>query len=461
MSSGLQKQLGTRPGVLLPERFAQWVSAAPEQIALRFVDAGALKQLSYAELDLRATALAQRLLPLLATAATEATPLVGLRLPAGPEQIIAMLAVWKAGAAYLPLASSAEREAQIIVAAKPTFVIDADFMAAAAEPLHAELPAYSAERLAYVMFTSGSTGTPKGVAVTHANIADLILPLVDELALGAEDVWSQLHSLGFGYSVWEIWGALATGAGLLLTPESLRKDPRRISALLAETEVSVLSLTPSGLAQWLALDDLQLPASLRLVVLSGEAIVPAHIEAWFTRFGDQVRLLSTYAITETAGRVCLAEYFAAQPMIAAVVGKPVTGMTLLLLNESGEPVAAGESGELLISGSSVAAGYWQDAALTAEKFILRDGVRWYCSGDLMRCNPAGEYEYTGRVDQQIKLRGYRIEPAEIEAVIRRHPQVHDVAVDVVQRDGAEPALAAWYQLNEAVDSRPEFWPSLG
>ena len=468
MSAGSPQSISTQPGVLLPQRFAAWASATPERIALRCVDEGAPSELTYAELAARSEALAKRLLPLL-PAATDVTPLVGIRLPAGAEQIIAMLAVWKAGAAYLPLASSAEREAQIIAAAKPVVVIDAVFISQSAEALADELPAYSAERLAYVMFTSGSTGAPKGVAVTHANIADLLAPLVAELGIDSEDVWSQLHSLGFGYSVWEIWGALATGAALFIAPEPRRKDPRRVSALLAGAEVSVLSLTPSGLAQWLALDDLQLPASLRLVVLSGEAIVPAHLDAWFVRFGKRVRMLSTYAITETAGRVCLAEYLAGEPIATALVGKPVNGMTLLLVNAAGEPVAEGESGELLIAGAGLAAGYWRDAALTAEKFVWRAGVRWYRSGDRMRCNEAGYYEFVGRVDQQLKLRGYRIEPAEIEAVIRRHPTVHDVAVDLVQREGAEPVLAAWYQLHESGnrdngdsrDSRPEFWPSLG
>ena len=446
-------------GLLLVDRFRQLAAIQPDRPALRFASEGDVLELSYAELDARSDSLAHKILAVL-PAADDPAPLVAIRLPAGFDRVAAMLAVWKAGASYLPLDSSPEREEQILSAAAPALLVDTVFIESA-DAAVVPLPALDPMHSAYVMFTSGSTGTPKGVVVTHANIADLLAPLVNELAADSNDVWSQTHSIAFGYSLWEIWGALATGACLAIVDEVLRKDPRHVVAALNQSQVSVLSLTPSGFAQWLALGEVQLPASLRLLVLSGEAVVPAHIAEWFARFGNRVRLLNTYAITETAGRVCVTEYLPGESVTTAIVGKPVAGFELYLRDAEGAPVEAGEPGELYIAGAGVAAGYFCDAKLTTEKFVQLNGVRCYRSGDLMRQLADGRYEFVGRSDQQIKLRGYRVEPAEIEAVIRSHPDVHDVAVGMVDRDVGEPQLVAWYQSNELADNHPEFWPSLG
>ena len=451
--------ISSAKGVLLVDRFRQLAAIQPNRPALRFTGERGERELSYAELDARSSSLAHKILAVLPTV-DSGVPLVAIRLPAGVDQVVALLAVWKAGAAYLPLDSSLEREEQILSATAPALLIDTTFIDGA-DAAVVPLPVLDPSHSAYVIFTSGSTGTPKGVVVTHANIADLLAPLADELAADSNDIWSQTHSFAFGYSLWEIWGALATGACVAIVDEAVRKDPRQVIAALNQSQVSVLSLTPSGFAQWLALGEVQLPISLRLLVLSGEAAVPAHIAQWFARFGDAVRLVNTYAVTEAAGRVCLTEYFQGESATTAVVGKPVAGCELYLLDAEGGPVEFGKVGELYIAGMGVAAGYFADPKLSTEKFVQVNGVRCYRSGDLMRQLADGRYEFIGRSDQQIKLRGYRVEPAEIEAVIRSHPDVHDVAVGMVDRHGGESRLAAWYQSNELADNCPEFWPSLG
>ena len=445
----------------LLSQFGVWVSATPDAVALR---CGAAS-LSYAELDRRATCLAAGLRE---HGLGNSNELVAIRLPAGVGQIIAMLGIWKAGCAYLPLDSSPEREARIAAAAKPAFTINPDEFISLCETAVPDgwqdcAQDSTGESLnAYTMFTSGSSGEPKGVVVTHANIAGLFASL-ERPTFSAADVWSQSHSIAFGFSVWEIWGALAHGGCLLVVPQELRRDPQQLQSLLDEHHVTVFSTTPSGFSQWLALDDIQVPAKLETIVFSGEAVVPAAIAAWFGRTGSNVRLFNTYALTETAGRVCVSELRRDQSLNSSVIGTPVADARLRVVGEDGNPVAAGESGELIVSGPMVATGYLDDPQLTADRFFDdAEYGRSYRSGDRVKELADGRLEFVGRVDGQIKLRGYRVEPGEIEQVIRNTAGVRDAVVAPVERAG-ETQLAAWYvpTAEAPAEGEPEFWPSLG
>ena len=429
----------------LHRQFEAFADSRPEATALLFEDL----RLSYAELEEAANrvanALREKELP--------ADALLALRLPAGPEQIIAILAAWKAGFAYVPLDSSPEREDKIIAVAAPALIIDLQVFEALQSDQTGRPQADGDEltRLAYVMFTSGSTGTPKGVKVSHANISNLYA--LPELPLSSQDIWTQSHSFAFGFSVWEMWGALATGAALLIVPPESRRDPRRMQELMQEAGCTVCSITPSGLAQWLALDEVLPADTLRLLVLSGEAAQPARIAEWYERGSSKARVINTYALTETSGRVCLQEFAPGKMPAASIIGKPCADFE----------VRIDDNDELLIIGDGVAEGYLNDEALTAQHFFELDGKPAYRSGDRVRQLEDGSLEYLGRVDHQIKVRGYRVEPAEVERSILDCPGVREVYVDTAAVEGGEPQLTAWYvrEAGAVAEGEPEFWPSLG
>jgi len=427
------------------------------------------------------------------------------------EPSVAMIAVvtgiMKAGAAYVPLdpAYPRERLLNVIGQAKPLLLVTSssldpiglvdDLNVLLVEQLMAidsiddpgnpALP-LEADDLCYLMFTSGSTGTPNGVMVSHGNIAGLFENMAPELCFDGGDSWSAMHSFAFGFSVWEIWGALSTGARLVIVPGRMRGDPAAWSSLVVDTSVSVLSITPSAFRQWLltaSLPAIEALASLRVIVFSGEAVRPDDLATWFARYGVSGPLLvNTYALTETAGRITLKVYvpgdfyedeYKDKPEDKSGqgdIGRPVTDADIFILDsDTGQQLSAGQTGELVVSGPMVAHGYINNRELTAQRFVdldPGDGIvrRCYRTGDRALWTPEGTLQFAGRIDDQIKLRGYRIELQEIERVLREHPAVADAAV-VVHDDGATPQLSAWVVpaggRTKAVEGAVEFWPSLG
>ena len=477
MAMQLQPQSGAAASLPLHQQFAARARQHPDAIALT---AGRVS-LRYGELEARANQLARWL----QAQGIGADSIVGICLDWAPDQLLAMLAVLKAGGAYLPLDPSlpAERLQAISRQARPQLLLTS--LAWRSLPCHgevarlcldqSELPFASlsdaalqdkvtANQLCYLMFTSGSSGEPKGVMVTHGNVADLFAGFTSRYQLGDQDVWSWCHSFAFGFSVWEIWGALSHGGRLVAVPVTARADPVALRAQLVEQRVTVLSQTPSAFRQNLLspefarLDEL----CLRLVVLSGEAAPGADLARWFQRHADTgPRLINTYAITETAGQVSCREFSVAdlRDTPADSVGHLLPGVRIKLLGADGTDAGAGDAGELLIGGMSVARGYVADEALTQARFVQRDGQRWYRSGDRFRQLADGQLEFLGRIDNQLKWRGYRIEPAEIEAVLQAQPGVHEAAVSVRENDRGESRLVAY--LVPSREAQTELWPAIG
>jgi amino acid adenylation domain-containing protein len=473
----------------LPRRIEQQARIRPEAIAIRAGN----QTLTYAALNEAANRLAWRLREL----GVGADVLTGLCLESGPDLIVALLAILKSGGAYVPLDPDypPERVRRVLARAKPRFLVTRQHWLDVLSPDDMQvvcvdrdrktirrqsaenLPGpITADSLCYVMFTSGSTGQPKGVMVTHGNIAGLFDYIGPHLGIGPEDVWSQLHSCAFGFSVFEIFGALAHGGCLAFAPAVVRADSQALRAFLQSAGVTVLSQTPSAFRQTLlndAFNGAWATLRVRTVVLSGEPVIADDLLQWSERHGATApRLVNTYAITETGGNVTLREYPALMTGAdARNIGRPLPGVAVQILDGAHGPVPPGEVGELYVGGPGIARGYLDDPALTASRFVTLPGraLRWYRTGDLVCATAAGELEFIGRADDQVKWRGFRLELGEIESLLRTHPGI-SAAAAAIREDGAGQEKLVAYVVRDArqdgeamskLSDQCEFWPSLG
>ncbi|MFC5418456.1 amino acid adenylation domain-containing protein [Bosea eneae] len=450
----------------LVDLFAAQVAARPRAVALSLGPA----HLSYAELDERAETLAARL------AAMGAGPgaIVGLCLPRSLDLIVALVAILKSGAAYLPLdpAYPGERLAFMVEDADAAIIVaseHADWLPPGRQrldPHQAEgskatpsptRRAAAANDLAYVIYTSGSTGKPKGVAIEHTAVTRLFSATQGWFGFRSSDVWTLFHSVSFDFSVWEIWGALLHGGRLVIVPESTTRDPAAFLRLLAEEGVTVLNQTPSAFA---ALDRADQDRggrdrlSLRLVIFGGEALDPRRLAGWYQRRGEHAHLINMYGITETTVHVT---YRPLSPIDtqqrSSLIGRPIPDLALLLLDgETMRPVARGEIGEIFVAGAGLARGYLNRPELNAARFVPHPdepGARLYRSGDLARQVDEDDYEYLGRADQQVKIRGFRVELGEIETALMAHPAIRQAAVLLRSDDGNERLVA--YLLSDGAE----------
>jgi amino acid adenylation domain-containing protein len=451
----------------IQERFEARAAERPEAPALTFAGA----TLTYGEVNARANRLAHRLRALGVRPETR----VGIALERCAELVVAILAVLKAGGGYVPLDPSypAERiafvlgdaEVAVLVTASgllarlPAFAgaalcVDADAEAVAAESAANPRVETAPDALAYVIYTSGSTGRPKGVQVTHANVVRLFDATDAWFGFGASDVWTLFHSCAFDFSVWEIWGALLYGGRLVVVPFLTTRSPEDFHRLLVDQGVTVLSQTPSAFKQLVQADlasgvD---PSALRLrhVVFGGEALDPRALRPWMERHGDgRPRLVNLYGITETTVHVTVRAIARADlERAGSPIGTPIPDLSLYLLDGRMEPVPPGVPGEIFVGGAGVARGYLNRPELTAERFV-RDpfsavpDARLYRTGDLARRRADGELEYLGRADQQVKVRGFRIETGEVEAVLAAHPAVAGCAVAAREDGAGERRLVAY------------------
>ncbi len=413
----------TRPAaaaVSVPELFAAQVARAPEAVALTFEG----RSVTYRELD----EAANRLAHLLAGHGVGPGHCVALLLSRSAEAIVAMLAVLKSGAAYLPIDPSlpVARIGFMLEDAAPTaaitaagladrldghdvVIIDVNDPAVDSQPSGA-LSTPAPEDIAYLIYTSGTTGVPKGVVITHHNVTQLIASLDPRLAAPGQ-VWSQWHSYSFDISGWEIYGALLHGARLLVVPESVAGSPDDFHDLLVAEKVSVLSQTPSAAAM-LSPDGLE---SVALLV-GGEAC-PAEV---MDRWAPGRLMINEYGPTETTMWVAFSAPLTAGSG-APPIGAPAPGTAMFVLDDWLQAVPTGVVGELYVAGAGVGVGYWRRSGLTASRFVACPfgvpGQRMYRTGDLVWWGADGQLHYVGRADQQVKVRGHRIELGELRAAL--------------------------------------------
>ncbi|MGK4006549.1 amino acid adenylation domain-containing protein [Sorangium sp. So ce1036] len=475
-------------GRCLHEIFTARALEHPDRVAVSAPEG----DISYGELNARADRLARTLLGL----GVGPDVLVGLHVDRGIDMIVGLLAILKAGGAYVPIDPMypAER-VQLLVRDSAVSVIvsvsriaslglgggaakvvlaDRDLAPAGAELPGAPQARASESNLAYVIYTSGSTGKPKGVLVEHRNVVRLFETTHAWFGFDERDAWTMFHSISFDFSVWEIWGALLHGGRLVIVPFDVSRSPARFLALLRDQQVTVLNQTPSAFRQLVAADlacDPPAPLSLRLVIFGGERLDPEALAPWIARRGDQrPQLVNMYGITETTVHASyrpVVRQDLAAPEISPI-GVPLPDLRFHVLDEWGRPVPDGAPGELHVAGPGVTRGYLNRPELTAERF-LRDpsGEPMYRSGDRVVRRPNGEYAYLGRTDDQIKVRGFRIEPREIELCLAGHPDVlasvvvpHDygdgdvrLVAYVVPRPGARPDPAWAEQVGAALQAR--------
>ncbi|MEV0121294.1 amino acid adenylation domain-containing protein [Streptomyces sp. NPDC050703] len=458
-------------GATIPELFAARAARTPDATALTVPADGtaARVELSYRELDARANRLAHHLVEHGAGPET----FVALALPRGADLVVAVLAVLKAGAAYLPVDPSypADRIAHTLADARPPLVLTTSGAglpevpgaravhldsaavrdAVAARPATAPRTRVRPEHPAYVIYTSGSTGRPKGVVVPHANVARLLGATDAWFGFGGDDVWTLFHSIAFDFTVWELWGALLYGGRLVVVPYDVSRSPDAFLRLLASERVTVLNQTPSAFYQLMRADAEHRPElALRYVVFGGEALDIGRLTGWYERHADDApRLVNMYGITETTVHVSHQELDAARAEAGegSTIGRGIPDLRVYLLDGALQPVPAGVRGELYVAGPGLARGYLNRPALTSGRFVAcpfgGPGARMYRTGDLARWRADGTLEYLGRADQQVQLRGFRVEPGEIGTVLERHPAVAQAAVVVREDREGDQRLVAY------------------
>jgi amino acid adenylation domain-containing protein len=437
-------RLGRRPGGLV-ERFTAHADTTPDSPAL--VCDG--RTLTYAELDHRTTKLANAL------RARGAGPggVVAVLSGRSAELVVAVLGVLKTGAAYLPLdpAQPAARRAAMLEDARPVLVLSDGSVSSGESTSVAALEAAGGttrtpvattpRETAYVIYTSGSTGRPKGVAVTHQSVLALFDQWLDRFGATPGEATSAWSSVGFDASVHELLLPLTTGAVLHVVPEEVRPDPAALMAWLAEHRV-VQAFLPPAYVRWIDEDPGRVAGlALRQVLTGVESLSEAAL-ARFTAALPGLRICFGYGPTEAT--LYATAHFEPRPLDRpAPIGRPLPGSRMYLLDERLRPVPPGVAGEVYLAGDCLARGYLHRPALTAERFVADPyvaGETMYRTGDLARWLPDGEAEYAGRRDDQIKLRGFRIEPGEVTAALLAVPGVREAAV-LVDREG-EPRLVA-------------------
>ena len=417
------------PRTTAGELIAAQAARTPHAVAVSWDD----RDVTYAELDARADEIAALL--------ADKRGLIAVSLSRTPDMIASLLAVWKLGAAYLPLDPEFPRDRTALILADSNasvllteraladrFTLDDLLLVEDAEPGTRPARPASAhpEELAYVLYTSGSTGRPKGVAVPHRALAAFLHAMTGVLGEQAGRGWLALTSLSFDISALELFLPLTGGGRVVLAPDAAARDGAALNAIIERRGVTDVQATPSG---WRLLLEAGFAAGAIDAVVGGEAL-PPHLAARLR--GRVRRLVNMYGPTETT---IWSSFWQVPPQPPDVlIGGPIAGTRLHILDERLEPVPVGVPGELCIAGEGLARGYLHRPGLTAQRFTPDPfgppGSRLYRTGDRARRRPDGAIEFLGRTDNQVKLRGHRIELGEIEAVLGAHPKVRAVAVAV-------------------------------
>ncbi len=444
----------------LHQLFAETAHTYPNQVALSWLG----DTCTYRELNEQADHLAARL----QHQGVQAGDFVGLFMAKSVELYVGMLAVLKAGAAYVPLDLSfpPDRVTFILedcgarallvnnelpegLAAWPGLVLDLR-VPAPAVPSFLEPVAGGPDSIAYVIYTSGTTGLPKGVLIPHRSICHLVRAEQLLFQPTPQDRVVQGFSVAFDASLEELWLAWAAGAALVPVPEETMKAPDALPGFLADNQVTVFSTVPTLLSL--------LPATiptLRLLILGGEVCPPELLAKWASR---QCRVVNTYGPTEATVVATAADFV---PGHKLTIGRPLAGYDVLILDQLGQLMPLGAAGELCIGGAALAAGYLNRPELSASKFNtvseLANGFagRLYRTGDLARFEADGNIDFLGRIDTQVKIRGFRVELAEIESLLLQWPGIRNAAVALKEGTDGVKKLIAYLILdpNQLLDER--------
>ncbi|ODA69583.1 non-ribosomal peptide synthetase [Streptomyces sp. AVP053U2] len=451
------------PGATVAELFEAQTARTPDATAI--VCEG--EETSYAELDARANRIAHYLLD----QGVGAESLVGLCLGRGTEMIAAILGVWKAGAAYLPIdpEQPTDRIAYILTDSRAVLALTTEEildelpagkcrlvpvdgalmrMQLAAAPTTAPRVATDAAGLAYVIYTSGSTGRPKGVAITHGSLANYVASVPERVGLGAPGgkyALLQAQATDLGNTV--VFASLTTGGELHVLEDAAVTDPAVVARYLADHGIDYLKAVPSHLSALGAAGDLARVLPGRSLVLGGEAAAPDWVGELLAA-GEDRQVFNHYGPTETTIGVATTRLTADLVADGVVpVGTPIANTRFYVLDGGLQPVPAGACGELYVSGAGLARGYVRRPALTAERFVANPfegrGERLYRTGDLARWDGEGRLVFAGRADEQVKIRGFRIEPGEVQAALAGHPLVDQVAVVARETHDGDRRLVAY------------------
>ncbi len=447
----------------LHQIFAEQVARRPDAPAV----SDGHEELTYRQLDERASRLAAAILRQVSGPGAR----VGLCLRRGNSVVVAILAVLRAGCAYVPLdpdypperVSYMARDASVELvltdpdsdtapAGAPALRVDESLWAPDAP--RAEAVPVTPEAPAYVIYTSGSSGQPKGVVVSHRSVTALLAACDQVFDTDGDDVWTLFHSYSFDFSVWELWGALSHGAKLVVVPAHVARSPESTLALLRAQRVTVLNQVPS-VFRYLsraATDprpgtEAEAPLALRYVIFGGEAVDVEAVRDWRRFHGRATEFVNMYGITETTvfstyrrlpsaeidrpGQADASAVGEPAPDPSLNIGLPLDGFDLAVLDQDGLPVGPGEIGEIHL-------GY---PVLSLDGGTAR---RYYRSGDLAVARLDGTLEFAGRADDQVKINGYRIEIGEVESALRSADGVDDLVVVPATSRIGEPMLVAFY-----------------
>lgn len=442
------------------ELFEAQVRRTPEAVAVVFQDV----QLTYGQLNARANQLAYQLRRF----GVGPDSLVGICVERSPEMVVGLLAILKAGGAYVPLDPSypSERLAFMLKDANvfvlltqsslidrlpphngPRLCLDSDWDLIEKAPAENLSSGVTPENLAYIIYTSGSTGKPKGAMIRHRGLVNYLSWCTDAYAV-AGGCGAPVHSsISFDLTVTSLFAPLMVGRSVFLLTDGIEALAK---ALLERDNYSLVKITPAHLR---ALAELMPPSEIsrrvRFLIIGGEALHFDGLSFW-RQHAPETRLINEYGPTETVVGCCVYEIGAGDALSGPVpIGRPIANTQLYVLDETLQPVPAGQSGELYIGGDGVGSGYLNREALTEERFILdpfseMERARLYRTGDLARFLPDGNLEYLGRVDDQIKIKGFRIELGEIETVLKQHAAVLDCAVVTCEEPCGEKRLAAFF-----------------
>ncbi|MBD0378727.1 non-ribosomal peptide synthetase [Paenibacillus sedimenti] len=430
----------------------------PDRIAVSFGS----ESLTYRELNERSNRLAR----MLRDYGVKPDDRVGLMVDRTVEMFVGILAILKAGGAYVPLDPDyPEERIQFMLEDSGALLLLTEVQWQEKVPFTGIVLVIDMDRLsygdssnlpvvnqpsdmAYIIYTSGTTGKPKGVMIEHRNVVRLLINDKLQFNFSDNDAWTLFHSFSFDFSVWEMYGALLYGGKCVVIPRIIAQNPKEFVQLLRQEKVTVLNQTPTAfyalINEELQQEDSEL--SIRYVIFGGEALNPMMLKPWRNKY-PETKLINMYGITETTVHVTFKEIGEKEiETNVSNIGTPIPTLTCYIFDQNRNLVPMGVVGEMYVGGAGVARGYLNRDELTQDRFIMnpyKPGERLYKSGDLAKMLPNGEMEYLGRIDNQVKIRGHRIEIGEIETRLLQHPMIHEVTVIALEDAQAQKYLCAY------------------